>query len=280
VSRLASLSRRVYRDYLQPERLDELGRLLRLALDCGYESRTLSQFVAGATAPRTLLLRHDVDSDVRRARRMWEAERGLGLVGSWFFRRATWDVAFMRELAAAGCDVGYHYEELAAIIRERGLASAEEARAAVGDARARHRAAVAELRARSGLALDICAAHGDFANRMVGVASVEVLADHGFRAEIGIRLEAYDIEDRVSARATDGGRAEDYWSPVDPSAALRHGEPVVELLLHPRAWGASPVENARIDARRLRDGFAYALRRVQRRLRRPDLSPEAAGRGP
>src|SRR3954452_5374237 len=266
MTRLRSIGCRVHRDYLQRPRLDELDRLLRLALECGYEAATLSRFAAGNTPERTLLLRHDVDSDLRRARRMWEIERALGLTGSWFFRRSTWDVALMRELSAAGCDVGYHYEELATVIKERGLATAEAARAAVGDARARLREAVPGLRIDSGLALDVFAAHGDFANRAVGLPSTELLADPGFRAQIGARLEAYDVEDRVTARASDGVRPEDYWWPGDPVDAVRRGEPVVLLLLHPRAWGAAPLENARQDLRRLGETCSYRLRLARRRL--------------
>ena len=87
---------------------------------------TLAAFAAlvarsdSALPGRVLLVRHDVDSDVSRARRMREIERGLGTVSTYFFRRVTWDVAFMRELQSEGCEVGYHYEELATLVKERG----------------------------------------------------------------------------------------------------------------------------------------------------------------
>ena len=262
---------RVHRDYLQSERLCDLERLLRLSLQLGYKTMTLSAFAesaAGAgtqTPDRTLLLRHDVDSDLPRARRMWDIERELGVIGSYFFRRSTWDVPFIRELSAAGYEVGYHYEELATVIKEHGVASAEGARGLIDVARARMRASVAELRAESGLPLDVFAAHGDFANRAVGVSSVEMLADPAFRAVIGARLEAYDVETHVAARASDGAGPEEYWWPLDPSEALRRGERVVEVLLHPRAWGAAPVENARADLRRLGESCRYRLRRTRHR---------------
>lgn len=112
----APIAQRLYFDYVQPERLDELHSLLRFGLDRGYETMTLSAFAESLALPiherpeRILLLRHDIDSNVPRARRMWEIERGLGVVGSYFFRRSTWDLSLMRELTAAGCEVGYHYE--------------------------------------------------------------------------------------------------------------------------------------------------------------------------
>jgi hypothetical protein len=271
VRAVASIPRRVHRDYLQPERLGELARLLRLALDQGYVATTLSSFaelgaesVGDAPTP-TLLLRHDIDSDVPRARRIWALERQLGISGSWFFRRSTWNVGFMHELADAGCDVGYHYEELATLIKESGAGSAAEARRLIGPARELLRTSIGRLRANSGLPLDVFAAHGDFANRVVGVSNVELLADPGFRAAIGARLEAYDIEGRVDARASDGGLPHHYWWPLDPADALRRGDRVVELLLHPRAWGAARAENARADLHRLSEGLRYRIRRSRRR---------------
>jgi hypothetical protein len=270
VTRAATIARRLHGDYLQRERLDEFHALLRGALEQGYRTMTLSAFADVATDgplcadERILLLRHDVDTDVRRARRMWDIERPLGIVGSYFFRRSTWDVGFMHELVSAGCDVGYHYEELATVVKERGAASASEARALLGAARARLRTTVPQLRAGTGLTLDVFAAHGDFANRAVGVSNVEVLSDPALRSELGVRLEAYDVEAQVSARSSDGMPPRG-WRPEDPMQAMRRGERVVAVLLHPRSWGGAPAVNARADLVRLREGCAYRLRRARRR---------------
>jgi hypothetical protein len=265
-----AIARRLYGDYVQPERLDDLRRLLESARDGGYETLTLSAFAdrvrdGGLGAEdRILLLRHDVDSDVPRARRMWQIEAGLDMVGSYFFRRSTWDVDFMRELSRAGCEVGYHYEELATLVKRHGVATAADTRALLGAARERLRMTVPALRADTGLALDVLAAHGDFANRAVGVSSVEMLRDAALRAEIGVRLEAYDVEPHVSTRVADGGPPRS-WRPHDPIDAIRRGERVVAVLLHPRSWGRAPLVNARADLRRLGEGCAYCVRRAQRR---------------
>jgi hypothetical protein len=257
-----TVATRVYRDYLQPGRLGELRRLVDRALELGYQPKTLSAFSAAAAAgERVLLLRHDIDSDVARARRMWEIERRAGVAGSWFFRRSTWDVPFMRELAAAGCDVGYHYEELSTLVKERGAATADEARKLIDPARDRLRTALDRLRTESELPLDVLASHGDFANRAVDVANVELLENPAFRAEAGVRLEAYDVAEHVDFRATDGAGGRGAWWPADPVGALERGVRVVEVLVHPRAWGAAPLVNARLDLHRLVEGGRYALHR-------------------
>jgi hypothetical protein len=262
VSRARLIALRLYADYLQAERLDEFEALLRAALERGYTPMTLSGFAeAPARDDRILLMRHDIDTDVARARRMWHIERRLGVVGSYFFRRSTWDVGFMRELAAGGNEVGYHYEELADVVKERGAGRATQARALIGDARERLRARLTELRATTGLDLDVLASHGDFANRAVGVSNVELLADAAFRARIGARLEAYDVEPHVSARSSDGIPPTP-WVPEDPMHAIRRGERVVEVLVHPRSWGAAPIVNARADLARLWQGCAYGMRRA------------------
>lgn len=272
MSRARAIALRLHAHYLQAERLDEFEALLSAALERGYKPMTLLAFAqstvaeAPAAGDRVLLMRHDIDTDVPRARRMWRIEKRLGVVGSYFFRRSTWDVGFIRELSAAGNDVGYHYEELADVVKERGAATATQARALIGVARERLRARLTELRASSGLALDVLAAHGDFANRAVGVSNVELLADHAFRAEIGARLEAYDIEPRVWARSSDGVPAT-AWLPEHPMHAIRRDERVVEVLVHPRSWGGAPAVNARADVVRFCEGCAYRLRCARRRGR-------------
>jgi hypothetical protein len=279
------LAARLYRDYVQPERLDAFRAFLARALDAGYETTTLTAFAArvadgsAASCGRVLLIRHDVDSDVPRARRMRAIERELGTVGTYFFRRATWDAAFMRALHAEGCDVGYHYEELATLVKERGASEPGEARALIGPARERLRSALAQLRADSGLAVDLLASHGDFANRAVDVSNVELLADAGFRAELGVCLEAYDVEPHVDARISDNAWP-GYWEPEDPAAALARGDRVVEVLVHTRAWGRAPVANARADARRLLEGASFSVRRGRARTAARRRGGSAGPTGP
>jgi hypothetical protein len=264
---------RVYGDYLQRERLNDLLAFLEAAVDHGYATMTLSAFAdrvrtrCQQPGDRILLLRHDIDSNVPRARRMWEAERSLGMVGSYFFRRSTWDLDFMLELSSAGCDVGYHYEELATLIKRHGVATATETRELLGPSRARLRSTITALRADTGLPLDVLAAHGDFVNRAVGVSNREMLSDPCLRARIGVRLEAYDVETHVSARVADGVPP-DGWRPHDPMDAIRRGDSVVAVLLHPRSWGRAPLDNARADLHRLGEGCAYRLRRARHSRRR------------
>ena len=238
--------------------------LLSLALSAGYETLPPAEFAARPDIPgRVLLMRHDIDSDIATATRMWRIEERLGVRGTWFFRLSTWDDALIAEIARAGCEVGYHYEELATLALRRGAGSEQAARALVDEARDLLRVNIGALRRRSGLALTTFASHGDFANRRTGVANT-VLLDAPDFGRAGRSAEAYDesVTSRFDARSSDRGYPQ-LWVPADPAGAIRAGAGVIEILVHTRPWGAAPLSNARLDLARLRDG-ALLLARSRR----------------
>ncbi len=219
----------------------------------------------GTTYGRRFVLRHDVDTDPRTAEAMWRIERDLGITGSWFFRLTTRDDPLMASIASAGGEVGYHYEELATIAKERHLRTREAALAALPEARDRFRANLTKMRSATGLPLQVAASHGDFVNRRLGVTNSLLLEDQSFRDEVGISLEGYD-EDllaRMPFRSTDTAPPK-RWREDDPLDAIKRGEPVVYVLVHPRHWRVARVENARDDVRRIWEGATYVLPRVRR----------------
>ena len=63
---------------------------------------------------RTLTLRHDVDLRPQNSLRTAKLEAGLGLRGIYYFRAVpeSWDEAIIRQIAALGHEIGYHYESL------------------------------------------------------------------------------------------------------------------------------------------------------------------------
>jgi hypothetical protein len=262
MSRARRVAGRLYGDYVQSSRLREYALLLELALAGGYEPLTLLDFARRSELPdRVLLLRHDVDTDVPTAVRMWEVERRLGIKSTYFFRLQTWFEDLVGEVGDSGCLVGYHYEELSTLMKRRGVVTKEGALQLVPEGRDLLRVNLLDTRRRSGLPLDVLASHGDFTNRRTGVANWELLKDDALRAELGVELEAYDsiITSRVDARSIDRVYPET-WRPADPAEALLDGKPVVEILVHPRPWGGSPRANAREDIGRLIDGSLVAWR--------------------
>lgn len=67
-----------------------------------------------------VLLRHDVDARPDNALRMARLEHSLGIRGTYYFRMPhTFDPPIIKEIAALGHEIGYHYETLATIGNEK-----------------------------------------------------------------------------------------------------------------------------------------------------------------
>lgn len=63
---------------------------------------------------QTLTLRHDVDLLPQNSLRMAVMEAEMGMKGIYYFRavQESWDEAVIKEIAALGHEIGYHYESL------------------------------------------------------------------------------------------------------------------------------------------------------------------------
>jgi hypothetical protein len=261
---LRRLGDRVYSDFLMGSRLDDYQRWLEGALEAGYQVRSV-----GATwqligeggldpAQRHLVLRHDVDTDPGTAAAMWDIERRLQISSSYFFRLSTLDPRLMTEIDAAGSEASYHYEELATIAKRRGLRTPEDLLDHLQEARDHFAGNIKRLRASTGLPMRVVAAHGDFVNRRLGIANWVVLSDPEFRRSVSIELETYDREylDHLPRRYTDAAPPL-HWEPSDPATAVREGETIISVLVHPRQWRANPMANARDDIWRVVEGLRF-----------------------
>lgn len=260
--------KRLYRDYLMPDRMGDYERLLGLARDMAYRGVPVGAFrqMVGnglgddPARRRLLVLRHDIDSSPELSLAFAAIEERAGARGSYFFRLSTIDVGIMRRLAEAGHEVGYHYEELATVAKERGANRADRVDSLIPVARDRFAANLAALRRRTGLPMHVAASHGDFANRTLGVTNVVLLADPAFRRAQGIDVEAYDADlmQPVAVRVADTYHPT-FWKPQDPMAAVRQGAGPCYILTHPRQWGRQPLCNVRDDLMRLVEGALFTL---------------------
>jgi hypothetical protein len=264
--RFRALRDRIYADFFMPSRLPALRALLARALDAGYRAVSVERYWEwiregrAHEVPRVLVLRHDIDTDTRTARAMWELEREMGIQGSFFFRLRTLDADLAREIAAAGGHASYHYEELASLAKALRLRDGEQVHAHLAQARDLFARNLAGLRRTTGLEMSIVASHGDFANRHTGIPNWVILEDAEFRARTGVTLETYDAAfmDLVTSRHSDT-LYPTYWRPDDPSGAIDDERSVIYLLLHPRHWRVARSVNARDDLRRLLEDVSYRL---------------------
>ncbi|MHB8458865.1 MAG: hypothetical protein ACYDB6_02230 [Candidatus Limnocylindrales bacterium] len=257
---------RVYADFVMPSRLVAFRSFLESALSAGYRVVSIASYMTDpqpiehASSCLRLILRHDIDTDVRTAAEMWRIERSLGVRGSYFFRLSTIDVELMHEIDGGGGHVGYHFEELATVAKLRHPRDRAAAERLIPEAREMFAQNLSALRARTGLSLRVAASHGDFVNRRLGLPNWAIVTDETFRARVGLELEAYDgaLMDRVTSRYSDTGHPR-YWIPADPAEALLRREPTVYVLVHPRHWRIDRSVNARDDFTRLAERLSYAL---------------------
>lgn len=90
----------------------EKYRELLLALkEAGYGLMRYDEYCEGKRAERMVVMRHDVDRSVARARRLAETEKEMEVRASYYFREKFIgdDVVY---IAGLGHEVGYHYEDL------------------------------------------------------------------------------------------------------------------------------------------------------------------------
>ena len=267
---LMGVCRRVYHDYLRPDQTRHYAGLLKLAVQNDYEFETVSSFeqvIRDGLQPqkRYCILRRDVDTKALPVlRRMLQAEISCGARCTYFFRDITLDLPLVEQITAAGGEVSYHYEEMAAYALAHRVRNVEQLRAAMPEIREMFVKDIAAFRKQTGCACTAVASHGDFINRKLHCANTEIMESMEFRNCCGIEREAYDNEQMryVTCRIADQS------SPnfvEEAAAAIRRREPVLYLLTHPRQWGADWYANAREDIRRVYRGAA---------MRRTEISAE------
>ncbi len=264
---LATIRNRLVSDFLMGSRLDDYRHFLESALEAGYQVHSVGsawkQITEGGFDParRHLVLRHDVDTDPRTAAAMWDIDHGLAIDTAYFFRLSTVALDLMARIAAAGGEASYHYEELTSVAKRLGIASRAEADRHIAEARDRFAENLYRLRATTGLPMRVVASHGDFVNRRLGASNWLILADPEFRRSVGVDLDTYDDEylRHLPRRYTDAPYPR-FWEPADPAAAVKAGEPVISVLVHPRHWRVDRAVNGRDDVGRVVEGLQYGLR--------------------
>ena len=229
--------RRVFARTLSRARWDEYRQLLEDALADGYQLWSLEDWLlsSGASPVRAAILRHDVDQHPRSALPILEIERELGVHSTWYFRWRTASPSVIEAVRAAGGQVGFHYETLTRLVRERGLAASDVDAGLVAEARELLRREIAAFQQSFGPICSVCP-HGD--TRVPGVSN-QILLRGEQHEEYGIALDGNDDIDRqplglwLTDRSIPDGRWKDR---LDPHQVFASGTTPVLLLIHPNNW--------------------------------------------
>ncbi|MDM5177337.1 hypothetical protein PO883_09040 [Massilia sp. DJPM01] len=254
------LFRRLYSDYLMPSRLPEYEALLRDAAGHGYAQVSVRDFLlpppAQGRAP-TIVHRHDIDSDLRTAARMFAREVRHGVRSSYYFRLSTLDFGLMRAIEDYGSEASYHFEEIATFAKRQHIKDADEVRRHLPAIREEFAANLRRIEEGLGIKLRTVASHGDFANRRLKLINNEILADDALRARCGIACETYDsaLLDKFDLYISDRPPPQLY-HPMSPHAALGRYRSIC-LLTHPVQWETNWRDTTRCNLRRLAEGLTW-----------------------
>lgn len=88
--------------------------LLNSLKKANYKFQTFAEYLK-SPEPRVVILRHDVDAKKLNSLRTARIEAEMGIKGTYYFRIVpqSFDPEIIRQIAALGHEIGYHYEDLA-----------------------------------------------------------------------------------------------------------------------------------------------------------------------
>lgn len=238
-----NIRERIYEDFFRPSKEDDYAAILKKAKECGYEFHTVLSFEDVLKdgiddQKKYLILRRDIDTgDSKFLRKMLELEKQYGARATYYFRWNTIDVKLMNDIAEAGGEASYHYEEIATycykhriVIKEKMLEHLEEIR----DLFIEQYPKFKEKTKQPCLTI---ASHGDYMNTRFQYQNYELINDR-VRNACGFVREAYDREhmSALTCRLADQNEKELFTQKAIET--IERGEPVLELLTHPRQWNS------------------------------------------
>ncbi len=256
-----SLFNRVFSDYLMPSQLPAYEELIRVADVVGYTQtsvRACFEALQGSEpVTKVLVHRHDIDTDLRTTRKMFEIEQKYGIKATYYFRLSTLDFGLMRAIEEYGSEASYHYEELASFAKQYRIKEAARVLEAMPDIRTAFANNFDRIERQLGHKMTTVASHGDFANRRLKLNNTAILQDQPLRTRCGIVCESYDraLLDHFDIYIADRPHPQ-YFHPVAPLDALRRHARIC-LLTHPRQWETNWLENTKDNLFRLYEGLNW-----------------------
>lgn len=236
---------RLYNDFFRPSKEAEYEKILACAKEAGYEFHTMFSFedvIENGIDPskKYIIMRRDIDTaDHKILKKFLELEKKYDARATYYFRWNTINKKLMDEITRCGGESSYHFEEIATYCYRHRIRSKNELLPHIEEIRDILISNIAKFRKVTGQPCLTIASHGDYVNTKFKIQNKE-LVDDRVRMATGIIREAYDNKhlDVITCRIAD--QVEGKHFPVKAIEAINRGEPVLELLTHPRQWN-SPV---------------------------------------
>jgi hypothetical protein len=259
---MRTLFNRVYSDYVMPSRMTTHEHFIRTAHDAGYTQTSVRDYFDSMDAglhqrQKMVIHRHDIDTDVRTARKLFEVEKKHNIKSSYYFRLSTLDFGLMREIEEYGSEASYHYEELATFAKVHKIKNPADIHRRLPEIQQHFETNFRWIEQTLGKKMTTVASHGDFANRRLKVNNTEILKDPQLRERCGIKCETYDrpLTDSVDIYISDRPYPQ-YYHPSSPVNAIgRHQR--IYLLTHPRQCETNWRENTKDNLFRVYEGLTW-----------------------
>lgn len=240
-----NIKKRLYNDFFRPSKENEYELILKTAKECGYEFHTMLSFEdvnseGVKEGGKYLILRRDIDTaDFKILRKMLSLEKKYGARATYYFRWNTMNVELMKDIAETGGEASYHFEEIATYCYKHHIKKKDKMLQHIEDIRDLFIEQYNKFKKRTGQPCLTIASHGDYMNTRFQYQNKELI-DERVRKACGIQREAYDAQhmDMLTCRIADQKEMDNFTEKA--IAAIERGEPVLELLTHPRQWN-SPI---------------------------------------
>lgn len=254
-----NIAKRIYADFFRPNKYGEYEKIISTAKSKGYEFHTILSFEEELASgldkdKKYLVLRRDVDTGDNTTLKVFlDIEKKYGARATYYFRWNTLNVRLMNDIAAAGGESSYHYEEIASFCYKNRIKNKEEALSRISEIRDLFVSNIEKFRSISQQPCLTVASHGEYVNTLFLTPNTVIL-DEETRKRSGIIREAYDNERMkfLSFRLADQS-ANNFTE--EALSAISRGEPVLELLTHPRQWNSPVLINLKEELSRLVRGL-------------------------
>lgn len=245
---------RLYNDYIMPNRYKEYEELLNEFKDNGYKFICVKDYKELKNeTQKYIIIRHDIDSDVKIARKMFEIEKKLGVKTTYYFRLKTANNQLIQDINQYGGEVGYHYEEIAQFCKDNKTVSKQFVIDNLNKIKEKFYQNVQLFEKENNIKLCSIASHGDFINRRIEIAN-KFIYEKDIQEKLGL-IEAYDIEDLLDFRTADAMYPH-FWK-IDPKDAIKENKKRILILVHTRWWNKAPLERLKQDFERTIDKIRY-----------------------
>lgn len=256
-NKLKKILHRVYNDFLMPNRYYEYEAIIKNYQEIGYQFITISEYKKLTEKGKYLIIRHDIDSDVQIAKRMFEIEKRYNVKATYYFRKSTLDTAFMKKINEYGSEVGYHYEEIATYVKKNKIKTKKEILKHIKKIQELFKQNIISFEKDTEIKLCSIAAHGDYINVKYKITN-NILFDKEMQKCFPQIIEAYDtkIEGYLDARISDC----EYpilWKPITPKQILENDNAKVLMLIHTRWWSRAPIERLKLIINRVVEEIKY-----------------------